>query len=104
VPAPQHINSALAGALHRTAPGELERPGVFDAIVIGAGAAGGLAAERLTQTGLRVLVLDAGFRESFFRSPVRRVVAGAVSRVANPDFLPFMPPSPFGICLCNRLH
>ena len=93
MPAPQHINSALAGALHRTAPGELERPGVFDAIVIGAGAAGGLAAERLTQTGLRVLVLDAGFRESFFRSPVRRVVAGAVSRVANPDFLPFMPPS-----------
>ncbi|MEO8896944.1 MAG: hypothetical protein ABI450_13820, partial [Rhizomicrobium sp.] len=61
--------------------------------MIGAGAAGGLAAERLTQAGLNVLVLDAGFRPSFFRSPFRRFVAEAVSRAANPNFLPFMPPS-----------
>jgi choline dehydrogenase-like flavoprotein len=89
----QLTKSDLADAIHRGAPDRLERPGTFDAIVIGAGAAGGLAAERLTQAGLKVLVLDAGFRPSFFHSPFRRFVAEAVSRAANPNFLPFMPPS-----------
>ena len=91
--APQHTQPGLADAIHRASPDDLERPGAFDAVIIGAGAAGGLAAERLTQAGLRVLVLDAGFRESILRAPVRRFVAEAVSRVANPKFLPFMPPS-----------
>ena len=81
--------SSLADAIHKAA---LERPGTFDAVVIGAGAAGGLAAERLTQGGLNVLVLDAGFRAPFLRAPLRRLISETVSRLANPNFLPFMPP------------
>lgn len=84
----------MHNAIHNAAPDRLEQPGAFDAIVIGAGAAGGLAAERLTQGGLNVLVLDAGFRPPFVRAPVRRLFAETVSRLANPDFLPFMPPPP----------
>lgn len=82
----------LINAIHDGTPDVLERPGAFDAIVIGAGAAGGLAAERLTQGGLRILLLDAGFPAPFLHAPGRRLFAAAVSRIANPDFLPFMPP------------
>src|SRR5215472_535635 len=85
----QSMPSNLADATHKSA---LERPGAFDAIVIGAGAAGGLAAARLTQGGLNVLVLDAGFRAPFLRAPLRRLISETVSRLANPNFLPFMPP------------
>ena len=53
--------SPLANALHATTP-EVLRAGAYDAIVIGTGAAGGLAALLLTEAGLRVLVLEAGCR------------------------------------------
>lgn len=82
----------LLSAIHKTTPDVLERPGAYDAIVIGAGAAGGLAAERLTQGGLEVLLLDAGFRTPFLHAPGRQLFAATVSRLANPNFLPFMPP------------
>jgi choline dehydrogenase-like flavoprotein len=81
----------LVNAIRSAELDRLEQPGAFDAIVIGAGAAGGLAAERLTQGGLRVLLLDAGFRPTFLRAPVRRLIAEGVSRLANPDFLPYLP-------------
>jgi choline dehydrogenase-like flavoprotein len=38
----------------------LERPQPWDAIVVGSGATGGVAARQLTASGLRVLVLEAG--------------------------------------------
>jgi len=85
----QPMPSDLADAIHKDAPEQL---GTFDAVVVGAGAAGGLAAERLTQGGLNVLVLDAGFRAPFLRAPLRRLISETVSRLANPNFLPFMPP------------
>jgi hypothetical protein len=86
------MNPDLVNAIHKTTPDVLERPGAFDAIVIGAGAAGGLAAERLTQGGLKVLLLEAGFPTPFLHAPARRLFAATVSRIANPNFLPFMPP------------
>jgi choline dehydrogenase-like flavoprotein len=87
------MQTDLINAINKAAPDLLERPCAFDAIVIGAGAAGGLAAERLTKGGLNVLLLDAGFRSSFLHAPIRRIIAETVIRMANPDFLPFMPAS-----------
>jgi choline dehydrogenase-like flavoprotein len=77
----------------RGAPDALERPGIFDAIVIGAGAAGGLAAERLTQGGLKVLLLDAGLRLSALRAPGRKLINAVAKRLCNPGYLPALSPA-----------
>ena len=53
----------------------------YDAIVIGAGATGGLAAQLLTEAGLRVLVLDAGAVRSPLRSLSRRLTRGLIRRI-----------------------
>ena len=52
--------SALYNVLRATTLDELRAASPHDAVVIGAGAAGGLAAMLLAESGLRVLVLDAG--------------------------------------------
>jgi choline dehydrogenase-like flavoprotein len=64
----------------------------FDAIVVGGGAAGGLAAMMLTQAGMKVLVLDAGWRKPFVQAPVTRTTQFLVRAAANPklyDILPY---------------
>lgn len=63
-----------------------------DAIVVGSGAAGGLAALMLSETGLRVLVLEAGLATPAWREPWRRIrcngaIAGQSRRAAlHPAF------------------
>ena len=52
---------ALTAALQATTPEFLRAADAFDVLVIGAGAAGGFAALLLTEAGLRVLVLEAGW-------------------------------------------
>jgi flavin-dependent dehydrogenase len=52
--------------------------------VVGAGAAGGLAALLLTEAGLRVLVLDAGVVRSPIRSFSRRVTRSLTRRILGP--------------------
>ena len=64
---------ALAAALRATTLEVARAAGRYDAVVIGAGAAGGMAALSLTEAGLRVLVLDAGVVRSPIRSFSRRL-------------------------------
>jgi choline dehydrogenase-like flavoprotein len=58
-----------------------------DAVVIGAGAAGGLAALLLAEAGLRVLVLDAGSARSPIGAFCRRLARSAVHRLLGPNTL-----------------
>jgi len=46
--------------VHRAAPKEADLTTVYDAVVVGSGAAGGMAAHVLTSHGLKVLLLEAG--------------------------------------------
>lgn len=55
-------------------------PRTFDAIVVGTGAAGGVACRELVRSGLNVLALEAGWEatspQSRLRDPVARLLAG----------------------------
>lgn len=62
-----------------------------DAVIVGSGAAGGLAAALLSEAGMRVLVLDAGYRKSLWRAPVQRSIAIAVAAIADPRLLKVLP-------------
>ena len=72
---------ALDAALRATMRQDLRGAGSFDALVIGAGAAGGLAALLLTEAGLRVLVLDAGSVGSRRRSFSRWLIRGTAAQL-----------------------
>jgi choline dehydrogenase-like flavoprotein len=63
----------------------------FDAIVVGAGAAGGLAADLLCEAGLKVLVLDAGLRRSFWNAPVQRTTSRILGAIATPQAVNLIP-------------
>ncbi len=63
----------------------------YDAIVIGAGASGGIAALLLADAGLDVLVLDAGWSASFWRAPTRKMASAAFqlsAQALRADVLP----------------
>ena len=70
---------ALTAALRATTLEVARSPSLYDAVVIGAGAAGGLAALLLTEAGLRVLVLDAGV----VRSSIRLLCASMTRRLTR---------------------
>lgn len=70
--------------------------GHFDAIVVGAGAAGGLAAQLLCESGARVLVLDAGLPPSLIRAPVRTITHSVVRNWADVRLLRLLPPRIIG--------
>lgn len=66
---------------------------LHDAIIVGAGAAGGLATTLLCEQGLSVLVLDAGGAYSFWQKPFRKTFAAAASKLADPRLAKRLPPS-----------
>jgi len=68
-------------------------PRVFDAVVIGAGAAGGLAAELLTTAGLDVLLLDAGYSQDILRTPPSRLLTQGLASVASAARVPSVSPA-----------
>lgn len=81
----------LKQAIAETTLERLETPGAFDAIIIGSGAAGGLAAAELCESGLNTLVLDAGLTPSIWQRPMTRSLNAAVKLLANPKALRIVP-------------
>ena len=65
----------------------------IDAIVVGAGAAGGTAAMLLSEAGLTVLVLDAGWPIDFLQAPFFCASSAAIRTVADPRLQTLLPPS-----------
>ncbi len=59
---------------------------VYDAIVVGGGAAGGYAVKSLTDVGLRVLLLDAGWRGPALKAVYQAAVGEFGRRLADPTF------------------
>jgi choline dehydrogenase-like flavoprotein len=84
--------SALDLVLQRTSTESLRKTQVYDAIVVGGGAAGGLAALLLAEAGRQVLVLDAGWPVTQHRSWARRLTTKLVRRLADPRILSIVPP------------
>lgn len=82
------LNEAIA----RTTPSLLKDRSSFDAIVVGSGAAGGLAARLLCEAGMSVLVLDAGYRKKFWHAPFRRTSAAVIEGLADPRWYEILPP------------
>lgn len=67
-----------------------------DVIVVGAGAAGGLAAMLAAEAGLRVLVLDAGMPKSPLRWPVRQLTGKMVRQLSGPTLIGLLGPTVLG--------
>ena len=85
--------SELSAVLRNTSLEALRKANSHDVIVVGAGAAGGWAAMLLTESGLRVLVLDASLPRALSRAPVRRLPGALVRRLATPQRLSLLPPA-----------
>ena len=85
------ISPTLEAAISAATLDRLQDPRGVDAVVVGAGAAGGMAALRLTSAGLRVLVLDAGWPAGLEEAPLRTLTWRAISAVADPDLQTWLP-------------
>lgn len=63
----------------------------FEAIVIGAGAAGGLASMILAEAGMKVLLLDAGRTRPFAAAPLSDLLAWIAPRITDPALVALLP-------------
>ena len=85
------ISPEVADVVARTGRQSPDQLVGYDAIVVGAGASGSLAADELTHAGLKVLVLDAGWREPFLKDPLRQTVFGVMEAMATPRIAELVP-------------
>jgi choline dehydrogenase-like flavoprotein len=87
----RYLGPALLEAMHATSIEAASSKNSYDAIVVGAGATGGLAALLLTKAGLKVLVIDAGASRltlgwaarGFVHRAAARMLRGAGPRILN---------------------
>jgi len=82
----------LEQVLRETTFDHIQAAAPFDAIIVGSGAAGGLAAAQLCGAGLKTLVLDAGLTPPVWRRPLSRSLNAMVQVLANPRALRIVPP------------
>src|SRR5262249_55284313 len=73
--------SALAAAFRATTLEVVRATRFYDALVVGAGATGGLAARLLVEAGLRVFVLKPGVGQSLIGALSRRLIVGTIRRL-----------------------
>ncbi|WP_339028221.1 GMC family oxidoreductase [Bradyrhizobium symbiodeficiens] len=85
------MNNSISAMSSDTGSDTLSAAGDHDAIVVGGGATGGLAATLLTEAGLRVLLLDAGPPPSLFRAPIRQLTGKLVRQLSTPQSMQLMP-------------
>ena len=82
----EELSEASARAERHSADGSTH----YDAVVVGAGASGGLAAELLTAAGLEVLLLDAGTPDGGDRPPFSRVLTRKLATVPDSTHAGFL--------------
>jgi len=87
------IAPALAAAIQSTTLESMNALGAHDAVVIGGGATGGMAALLLAESGLRVLVLDAGKPLPVQLSRWHRGTCAVIRALGDPTGLRFIPPA-----------
>ncbi|MEZ5939666.1 MAG: GMC family oxidoreductase [Hyphomonadaceae bacterium] len=87
----QALAPEVSDVVSRTQAREISDLTGHDVVVVGAGAAGGLAADLLCEAGLKVLVLDAGWRDPFWKAPVKRLTSMSLSAMATPDIMKIVP-------------
>lgn len=85
------LSKTLAASVRAATLDRVEAGG-HDAIVVGAGAAGGLAALLLTEAGINTLVLDAGVSGAM-RRPFTAPFASVVRKAATPELFAALPPT-----------
>ena len=81
----------LKSVIRRTAQSDIETIAP-DAVVVGAGASGGLAAQILCEAGLKVLVLDAGLPQSIWPRPLDWAICKTVRGVSRPSATRYIHP------------
>ena len=84
------ISKSIQEAIHRGPARDLSAQ-EFDAVVIGGGASGGLAALLLCEAGRKVLLLDAGPKPAFARRPWTNFISAVTKYAATPEMFARLP-------------